>query len=279
MTKHLILDANNLLFRARYAAARRPYENVIIHTFFRSLKPLIEKFSPDHVYFVLDGKSKKRLALSPSYKGTRKYHNDDNFREQRKLILNLISQAVPFVVLRHPDVEADDIIADLTLNQIPEDDEKIIISSDTDFIQLLQTCSNTRLYNPITKSFREAPEYSYVTWKALRGDSADNILGIPGIGNKRAATLAGDSDKMQSFFEKKGCEIEEVYKRNIMMIKLDGLTQDECSGVEVSFMKGSLLTLRESFTELNFKSMISPMAWAKYSKPFEELSDVESFYP
>ncbi len=113
----------------------------------------------------------------------------------------------------------------------------------------------------------------------MRGDSADNILGIPGIGNKRAAILASDSDKMQSFFEKRGREIEEVYKRNIMMIELDGLTRDECSGVEVSFMKGSLLTLRESFTEFNFKSMISPMAWAKYSKPFEELSDVESFYP
>ena len=44
--KHLILDANNLIFRARHSCYRRTYDNVIIHTFFRSLKPIIEKFSP-----------------------------------------------------------------------------------------------------------------------------------------------------------------------------------------------------------------------------------------
>ena len=56
--RYLLLDANNLLFRARYAAARRNYDNAIIHVFFRSLKPIIEKFSPDVAFFVLDvGKS------------------------------------------------------------------------------------------------------------------------------------------------------------------------------------------------------------------------------
>lgn len=278
MSKHLILDANNLLFRARYAAKRRPYQNVIIHTFFRSIKPIVEKFSPDHVYFVLDGKPKKRLELNQDYKGTRKYHNDDGFREQRKAILDLVRESVPFIVIRHPETEADDVIADLTLNIIPQSDEKVIVSSDTDFIQLLQDCENTRLYNPVSKSYREAPEYSYVMWKSLRGDSADNIRGLPGIGDKRAATLASDPEKFTKFFLEKGDEFLKIYEQNTQLIELSGLTTSERPGVEVSYAESDMSVLRESFTELNFKSMISNNAWEKYSRPFTELSNVERIY-
>lgn len=278
MAKHLILDANNLLFRARYAAKRRPYKNVIIHTFFRSIKPIVEKFSPDHVYFVLDGRAKKRLELNEDYKGTRKYHNDDGFREQRREIINLVKESVPFIVVRHPETEADDVIADLSLNVIPESDEKVIVSSDTDFIQLLQDCENIKLYNPVTKSYREAPEYSYVMWKSLRGDSADNIKGLPGIGDKRAATLATNPEKFTKFFLEKGDEFLKTYERNIELIQLSGLTTSELTGVEVSFAKSELSVLRESFTELNFKSMISNNAWEKFSRPFTELSNVKRIY-
>ena len=278
MTKHLILDANNLLFRARYAARRRPYENVIIHTFFRSVKPIIEKFSPDHVYFVLDGRPKKRLELNEEYKATRKYHNEDGFREQRRQIIDLVRESVPFVVIRHPETEADDVIADLSLNIIPESDEKVIVSSDTDFIQLLQDCKNIKLYNPISKSYREAPEYSYVMWKSLRGDSADNIKGIPGIGDKRATTLATDPEKFRKFFLEKDDAFRQTYERNLQLIQLSGLTLQERPGVEVSFATSDISALRESFTELNFKSMISNNAWEKYSRPFMELSNVERIY-
>ena len=77
--KHLLLDANNLLFRARHSCYQRNYENVIVHAFFRSLKPIIEKFSPDYVYFVLDGYPKKRMEMRSDYKGTRVYHDKDGF--------------------------------------------------------------------------------------------------------------------------------------------------------------------------------------------------------
>tara|TARA_Y100001970_G_C14252143_1_gene872630 strand:- start:3843 stop:4682 length:840 start_codon:yes stop_codon:yes gene_type:complete len=278
MAKHLILDANNLLFRARYAARRRPYENVIIHTFFRSIKPIVEKFSPDHVYFVLDGRPKKRLELNEEYKATRKYHNDDGFREQRRQIIDLVKESLPFIVIRHPETEADDVIADLSLNVISATDEKVIVSSDTDFIQLLQDCANIKLYNPVTKSYREAPEYSYVMWKSLRGDNADNIKGLPGIGDKRAAALATDPEKFRKFFQEKGETFLETYERNVKLIQLAGLTTSERPGVEVSYATNDMSTLRESFTELNFKSMISNNAWEKYSRPFMELSNVERIY-
>lgn len=269
--KHLLLDANNLLFRARHACARRSYDNVIIHTFFRSLKPIIARFEPDYVYFVLDGYPKKRMALQPEYKGTRKYHDKDGFRAQRKEAIQMIKDTVPFVTIRHPETEADDIIADLALRCIPADHQKIVVSSDTDFIQLCQDASNTTLYNPIKKDFREAPVYPYAKWKALRGDSADNITGISGIGNKRAAALLEGSN-LEEYFIKKP-EAREKYHENLEMIRLTALDDDERKCIEFSFPKDTIEALRTTFTALKFKSMITDKAWGNYSAPFMELRD------
>ena len=269
--KHLLLDANNLLFRARHACARRRYENVIVHTFFRSLKPIIEKFDPDYVYFVLDGYPKKRMEMQPEYKGTRKYHDKDGFRAQRKECIRIIKENVPFVTIRHPEAEADDVIADLVLRSIPFAHEKIIVSSDTDFIQLCQDGINTSLYNPIKKEFREVPEYPYARWKALRGDSADNIAGIPGIGNKRAALLL-EGNNLEEYFVRKP-DTRQVYRENLDMIALSQFSESERAQVEYSFPKETLEALRHTFTTLKFKSMISDKAWGNFSSPFMELKD------
>ena len=257
--------------RARHACARRRYENVIVHTFFRSLKPIIEKFDPDYVYFVLDGYPKKRMEMQPEYKGTRKYHDKDGFRAQRKECIRIIKENVPFVTIRHPEAEADDVIADLVLRSIPFAHEKIIVSSDTDFIQLCQDGINTSLYNPIKKEFREVPEYPYARWKALRGDSADNIAGIPGIGNKRAALLL-EGNNLEEYFVRKP-DTRQVYRENLDMIALSQFSESERAQVEYSFPKETLEALRNTFTTLKFKSMISDKAWGNFSSPFMELKD------
>lgn len=274
--KHLLLDGNNLLFRARHASGRRQYDNAIIHVFFRSLKPIIEKFSPDYVYFIMDGYPKKRMEMQPDYKGTRVYHDKDGFRAQKKKAESIIKECIPFVVARHPEAEADDVIADLVLAGIPDADEKIIVSSDTDFIQLCQDANNTYLYNPIKKDFREVPEYPYARWKALRGDSSDNIAGIRGIGNKRAAQLL-EPGRLEEHFNKFP-DHRQKYLQNLEMIILQPLTEFERSKIEYSYPKLPLETLREAFTTLKFKSMIEDKSWDKYSRPFTELKDGSKYF-
>lgn len=276
--KHLILDANNLLFRARHACFRRTYDHVIIHTFFRSIKPIVEKFKPDCVYFVLDGYPKKRMELQADYKGTREYHDKDGFRIQRKASINMIRESVPFLVMRHPDMEADDVIADLAIHTIPAHHEKIIVSSDTDFIQLCQIEDNdVKLYNPITKEYRYPPEYPYALWKALRGDSADNISGIKGIGNKRATALLTVPGALETFFEGKD-EVKDKYLHNVEMIELRKMTQSEFSQVEMSWNTKTLDTLRDTFTQMDLKSMITDKAWTNYSRPFGGLKDGRNYF-
>ena len=270
--KHLILDANNLLFRARHACFRRKYTNVIIHTFFRSLKPIVEKFSPDYVYFVLDGKPKKRLEMMPEYKGTRTYHDEDGFSAQRREIITIVKASLPFMTLRHPEAEADDVIAHLVLSSLPPSHEKIIVSSDTDFIQLCQSPTNTKLYNPITKGFREPPDYPYDIWKAMRGDSSDNIDGIRGLGNKRAATLASDKHAFNTYFSARPAEFQK-FQKNVEMISLSSFTPTEEKQIQFSYGQNDLESLRDAFTELQFKSMISSRSWEKFSLPFRSLKD------
>lgn len=271
--KHLILDANNLLFRARHACYQRRYDHVIVHTFFRSLRPIVERFKPDCVYFVLDGYPKKRMEMSPDYKGTREYHDKDNFREQRKKSVAMIKESVPFLVMRHPEMEADDVIADLVLRKLPAQDEKIICSSDTDFIQLCQVeGNNVKLYNPIKKDYREIPNYPYAEWKALRGDSADNIPGLKGIGNKRATTLLTEVGAFDSFFEKKP-EMLPQYNSNLEMIELREMSTDEFENVDMWYASDNTEMLRETFTHMKLKSMITDKAWNNYIKPFGGLKD------
>ena len=76
--KVLFLDAYNLMYRARYGFGKG--EHSTIFSFFRSLRPLVEKFKPDQVYFVLEGYPKQRMALLPEYKANRVHEDKDDWR-------------------------------------------------------------------------------------------------------------------------------------------------------------------------------------------------------
>jgi 5'-3' exonuclease len=116
--KVLILDGHNLIHRARAGYNRGAHS--ITYMFFRSLRPLIEKMSPDKVYFVLEGSPKKRIQLDGDYKANRKIDESDpkwetmqDFFRQKDECVELLYQAFPFTIVRHPDFEADDIIAQM----------------------------------------------------------------------------------------------------------------------------------------------------------------------
>ena len=268
--KVLLLDANNLIYRARYSAKfSREGDAAIVYSFFRSLRPLVEKFDPDLCYFVRDGAPVDRKELFPNYKANRVREHDSEFLEQKKLIESIVFDYLPIVSCRNMSVEADDLIAYLVLEK-HKNHECIVISSDTDFIQLLQDHKDCKLYNPISKKFRENPEYDYLTWKALRGDSSDNIPGIPRVGDKTAASLAIDSDKLTSFLDSDS-EKKMIYERNRDLIsfrKIDDLNDTFVSETNSDFSK-----LREIFTNLNFNSMVNEKSWKKYVGTFERIDN------
>ncbi len=267
MNNILILDGYNLIYRARYSGMNKG-DNSTVFNFFRGIRPLVEKFSPDIVYFVLEGMPKARLEVSPDYKGQRVYNDDDGFRRQRKEIISLVKNHLPFVTVKHDDYECDDIINFLAntkhaLNNVT------IVSSDTDFIQSIN--DTTQLYNPVRKSFIQKTEYDYVSWKSLVGDKSDNISGFKGIGNKRAQALLENVDKLNDFLSQE--DFKQKFEKNKFMIAFHDLEKDS-ENIVFTYNKNNLQwnLLKEKFINFEFNSIVSKeKTWNKYINTFENL--------
>ena len=265
--KVLLLDGYNLIYRARHSRMNMG-EYSTVFNFFRSLRPLVELFDPDLTYFVLEGRPVKRLEVDSEYKGQRTYHNKDNFREQRKKIISLLERYFPFIIAQHNDYECDDIINHLAKNTHCED-ECVIVSSDTDFIQSIS--NNIKLYNPVRKLFLDKTEYNYVMWKALVGDKSDNIEGFKGIGDKSAKKLLANDNLLSEFLLKEGHQ--EKFNKNKFMIEFHDLQEDENNIRFVSLDKTyDWNLLKKEFMEMEFNSIIGKeKTWDKYIKTFDKL--------
>lgn len=263
----LFLDAYNLIYRARSGFTKGDY--AIIYNFFRGVRPLIEKFNPNKVYFVLEGNPQFRNQLSEgNYKSNRTSAGDD-FHRQKAGIINIVGELFPFETVRHPELECDDTIATLAVKHAAEGDAVTIISSDSDFIQLLNIERyDIKLYNPVKKKFIEQPDYDYVTWKALRGDATDNIPGIPGIGDKTATKIVKDPAKMQALLE--NADKRKIFERNVNLIRLVDFSND-MSKLESKTGTGDWDMIYQTFEDLGFDSMLKEKTWKKYTDTFEGL--------
>ena len=263
--KVLLLDAYNLIYRARSGFLKGEYP--VVYNFFRGVRPLVEKFSPDIVYFVLEGNPLFRTELNEAYKANRK-NQDRKFHEQKAMIIDIVKTCLPFKTVKHPELECDDTIATLVSNHCRNSDDCTIISSDSDFIQLLNAFDNCQIYNPIRKKFIEKPPYDYVTWKALRGDATDNISGIPGIGDKTATKLMTNPKKLHEVLQDN--IKRQIFERNVNLIRLVDFSEDMSSMEKVDGI-ADFEQLYDIFEEFEFTSMIKEKTWNKFVDTFKEL--------
>tara|TARA_Y100000385_G_C13042116_1_gene615751 strand:+ start:506 stop:1315 length:810 start_codon:yes stop_codon:yes gene_type:complete len=264
----LLLDGANLMQRARFSSRRnlKDSENAIVYSFFRSLRPLVEKFNPDKIILALEGRPVRRLEMHEGYKATRTYDNSDGYSEQRRVILELLKH-LPVEVVRHPEREADDVIGYFALDG--DWDHRVVVSSDTDFIQLINADHRCKVYNPITKKMRDAPCSDYVGWKSLVGDSSDNIDGFKGVGNKTALKLMSDPKLLHEFLQKRQGAAR--YEKNRELIAFEHVDIDD---VEVFPGVADWQSLESRFRDLGFWSMVNKTSWPKYVKTFEGVKDV-----
>jgi 5'-3' exonuclease len=176
--------------------------------FIRSLMYFVEKFTPTKIYTCWDGEhgSQKRRTILKEYKEGRKVPSlnrtyeftpdelEKNKNFQLKKIKEQYLSIIPANQLEYEYTEADDIIALLCL--LHKDDQKVIISSDKDFFQLLD--KNTVCYNPINEKFNtngklleeyEISAKNFAVARAIVGDNSDNLKGAKGVGLKSVAKL------------------------------------------------------------------------------------------
>lgn len=239
---------------------------LLVYNFFRNLRPIIELFSPDKCFFVLEGHPQFRYDLFADYKANRiikqaaKKDDMDKFHESKNIIIGLM-QYLPVTICRAADYECDDVIAALCENL--KDEDLTVLSNDSDYIQLLQRgYSKIQIYNPIKKEFMEAPPYPYVAWKCLNGDKSDNIPAL--LKPKKALEHATTPSLFQKFMD-----IEENranFSVNRQLIEFRSIPEEE-----IIFQEGTrqFHILKDAFEQMKFESIINDKSWKKYCSTYD----------
>lgn len=191
---YLIIDLTNLSYRYidnRYAKTRPNKIAQAVISFKDS--SLMEK--PYKLICVKDkGRSEFRKALYSEYKANRGKNLTPEQAEARKQFYQDIETAVSYIkacnipVLEYQGIEADDIIAWVTIN-VPHNN-MLIISGDTDLTQL--NIPQFSLFKNSYISYKDEgfeTSSDYVLCKSISGDTADNIKGVHGVGLKTSLAI------------------------------------------------------------------------------------------
>ena len=204
-SKIVLIDGHSILNRAFYGLpdltnAEGLHTNAI-YGFLTIMFKLLEEEKPDYLTVAFDVHAPTfRHKMYAEYKGTRKPMADE-LRQQVPVIKEVL-QAMGVKTIECAGLEADDLIGTLSKRCERKDMEVVVISGDRDLLQL--ATEHVKIRIPKTKQGRtEIEDYyakdvferyqvtpeEFIDLKALMGDTADNIPGVPGIGEKTATKI------------------------------------------------------------------------------------------
>ena len=216
MATFILVDSFNMYHRAKHVAMRGANVDMKIgmafHIMMSSVKMCYNKFNADHAVFCLEGRSWRKDFYTP-YKANRKIARESlsvREQEENQIMFDAYDDMIGFLdkktnctMLHNKQAEADDMIA-LFIESHP-DDEHIIVSSDSDYMQLVT--DNVKIYDGVqnriitkegffkddknmtpmkdkkTKELLPAPDPEWLLFeKCIRGDTSDNIFSAyPGV--------------------------------------------------------------------------------------------------
>lgn len=212
-----IIDGKSVFYRGYYAMPNLSTKDGTptggVFGFATMALEVIKRLQPDYVCVAWDKPKtniRKRLELYPEYKAGRKPAPPD-FYEQIPVLHDLLG-AFGWPLYELDDYEADDIMGTLAVQATKQGIDTALITSDLDLLQVVNEnvnvyalkkgLSNIELYNP--KSFEEKYGIKvdqFLDLKSLKGDSSDNIPGVPGIGEKGAAELLKQYKTLDGVYE------------------------------------------------------------------------------
>ena len=271
---YILVDTANTFFRARHVINGDAdiKLGMAFHITLNSIKKAWQDFNGSHVVFCLEGRSWRKDHYAP-YKrnrsdaraalNEREQEEDRVFWEAFDTFKEFIKEKTNCTVLRHDQLEADDLIAGWI--QSHPNDNHVIISTDTDFVQLI--APNVKQYNGVTettithegyfdkkgqpvidkktKEAKPAPDPQWLLFeKCMRGDTSDNVFSAyPGVREKGTKNKVGlreafsDRDAkgfnwnnlmLQKWVDHEGKEhrVKEDYERNRTLIDLTAQPED-----------------------------------------------------
>jgi DNA polymerase-1 len=215
--KFAIIDGKSVFYRGYYAmpnlATKDGTPTGGVFGFATMALEVVRKLKPDYVAVAWDKPKtniRKRLELYPEYKAGRKPAPPD-FYEQVPVLHELL-KAFGWPLYELDDYEADDIMGTLAVQASKKNIETLLVTSDLDLLQMVdgdvkvyalkKGLSNIDLYSP--KSFEA--KYGirvdqFLDLKSIKGDSSDNIPGVPGIGEKGAVQLLNEYEALDNIYD------------------------------------------------------------------------------
>ncbi|MBL7995257.1 DNA polymerase I [bacterium] len=287
-----LLDGMALAYRAYFAFISNPLKNSkgentsAVYGFTNALIKILDDEKPEYIAVVFDTPEPTfRHKKYAPYKATREKMPED-MAPQLPLVKQM-SEALGVPAIELPGFEADDIIGTLSVRAAKENIRAYMVTGDKDFMQLIN--DRIVMYNPLKKGIAlEVVEAAGVKDKfgvepqhitdmlGLMGDTADNIPGVKGIGEKTAAKLIIQYGTIENLYEHidelKGKVKENLleYKDNAFLSK-DLATIDTNVPINIDFHK--LKSGRKNYDQLimmlkqlEFTSLIK-----KFTKKEEDL--------
>jgi DNA polymerase I len=215
--KLAIIDGKSVFYRGYYAmpnlATKDGTSTGGVYGFATMALEVIRRLKPNYVCVAWDKPKtniRKRLALYPEYKAGRKPAPAD-FYEQVPILQDLL-KAFGWPLYELDDYEADDIMGTLAVQASAQNIETMLITSDLDMLQLVNDTvhvyalktglSNIELYSPTSFEAKYGIRVDqFLDLKSLKGDSSDNIPGVPGIGEKGGLTLLQEYKTLDGVYD------------------------------------------------------------------------------
>lgn len=248
MKKIVLIDGHSILNRAFYGLPpltnAKGFHTNAIYGFLNIFFKLMDEEKPDYVTVAFDVKAPTfRHEMYAAYKGTRKGMPEE-LREQVPVMQDVL-RAMGVQIITQPGLEADDILGTLARRSEAAGMEVLLMSGDRDLLQI--ATDHITILLPKTKGGKteveryntrevldkyHVPPLGIIELKALMGDSADNIPGVPKVGEKTATDLLVQYGTVENLYT----HLDEISKK--------GLHDTLEANRELAFLSKRLATIR-----------------------------------
>ena len=280
--KLIIIDGNSLIYRAFYAIPLlKTSTNFVTNAaygFTNMMLKVLKDEKPDFVIVAFDkSRTTFRTEQYSEYKANRKPVPDD-LKHQFQIVRDILA-AMNIQIFELENYEADDLIGTIA-KSVANDIFVLIITGDRDILQLVSENTNVlttkkgisqlEIYDrdKVFEKFGVYPE-QFVDFRAITGDTSDNIPGVPGIGAKTAAKLLQKYKNLDNILSHLN-ELPKKHKEKFLKYKDQLLLSKELASLKLDLPVNINLQdcacrnpdyerLFEIFNKLEFKSLINSL--------------------
>lgn len=284
MEKLVLIDGHSILNRAFYGVPDLTNSEGLhtnaVYGFLNIMFKLLDEEKPDYLTVAFDVSAPTfRHKMFDAYKGTRKPMADE--LKQQVPVIKEVLKAMGINIIEKPGFEADDVLGTLAKRAKKAGVNVTLVSGDRDLLQIAEEGIMIRI--PKTKGGKtEIENYlpgdviekygvsplRFIDMKALMGDTADNIPGVPKVGEKTAAELLKEYGTLDGIYEnidsitKKAIKESLINNKDLAYLSFKLATIDTDAPVEFDFNDAKLGNLYTDeayvlFKKLEFKNMLS----------------------